>query len=87
MNKIIELRIIENYLVWLKFEDGFTTELDLKPFLGEGIAKDLLKKEKFMTLGLDGSGGITFSNGFDFCPNFLRMLANEKMESLNETYS
>lgn len=32
MNKIIELRIIENYLVWLKFEDGFTTELDLKPF-------------------------------------------------------
>lgn len=87
MNKIIELRIKENYLVWLKFEDGFSTELDLKPFLGKGIAKNLLEREKFNTLDLDGSGGIAFYNGFDFCPNFLRMLANDKKETRNEVYS
>ncbi|PKL79476.1 MAG: DUF2442 domain-containing protein [Ignavibacteriae bacterium HGW-Ignavibacteriae-4] len=87
LNKIIELRIKENYLVWLKFEDGFSTELDLKPFLGKGIAKNLLEREKFNTLDLDGSGGIAFYNGFDFCPNFLRMLANDKKETRNEVYS
>lgn len=87
MNKVIELKIIENYLVWIKFEDGFSSEIDLKQFLGEGIAKDLLKKENFNTLDLDGSGGITFSNGYDFCPNFLRMHAEEKKESHNEAYS
>jgi hypothetical protein len=87
MNKVIELKIIENYLVWLMFEDGFSTEIDLKPFLGKGIAKDLLQKENFKTLSLDGSGGIAFSNGFDFCPNFLRMLANENKESHNEVYN
>ena len=87
MNKVIELKIIADYLVWLKFEDGFSTEIDLKPFLGKGIAKNLLEIEKFNTLELDGSGGIAFFNGFDFCPNFLRMLANEKKESRNEVYN
>lgn len=78
MNKVIEIKILDNYFVWLKFEDGFSSELDLKPFLGRGIAKDLLEKDKFKTLSLEEGGGISFYNGYDFCPNYLRSLVDKK---------
>ncbi len=78
MNRIIDIKILENYTVWLKFNDGFSSKLNLKPFLGKGIAKDLLEKKKFNTLTIENGGGIAFYNGYDFCPNHLRMLVEEK---------
>lgn len=80
MNKIVEVKILENYIVLLKFNDGYSSEIDLEPFLGKGIAKELLAKDKFGTLDLESGGGIAFSNGFDFCPNYLRMLVDKRKE-------
>ena len=60
MNEVIEIKILDNYIVQLKFKDGFSSEINLKPFLGKGIAKDLLEKEKFETLDLESGGGISF---------------------------
>jgi hypothetical protein len=77
-NKVIEIKILENYTVWLRFNDGFSSKIYLKPFLGKGIAKDLLEEEKFKTLCLQDGGGIAFYNGYDFCPNHLRMLMEKK---------
>ncbi|MGB0879419.1 MAG: DUF2442 domain-containing protein [Polaribacter sp.] len=82
MNKVVEIELLDNYIVWLKFEDGFNNQINLKPFLGKGIAKDLLKKEKFETLHLESGGGISFDNGYDFCPNYLRMLMDKKTITL-----
>ena len=76
MNQVTELKILDNYNVWLKFKDGFSGIVNLKPFLGKGLAKDLLEKNNFNTLNLE-AGGISFSNGYDFCPNFLRTLTNK----------
>jgi hypothetical protein len=78
MNKIVEFKIIKDYMVWIKFEDGFSAELDFEPFLGNGFTKELLEEDKFKTLSLEDGGGLTFYNGFDFCPNYLRLLANKK---------
>jgi len=87
MEKVVGINILENYIVWLKFKDGFSSELNLKPFLGKGIAKDLLQKEKFESLNLEsgggGGGGISFYNGYDFCPNHLRLLMDEKTKAHN----
>jgi len=82
MEKVVEIKILHNYNVWLKFKDGFSSELNLKPFLGKGIAKDLLKKEKFETLNLESGGGISFYNGFDFCPNYLRILTDKSIKPI-----
>ena len=77
MNKVIEIKILKNYIVWLKFEDGFSSEINLKPFLGKGIAKELLEEDKFNTLNIEDGGGISFYNGYDFCPNQLRLLTDK----------
>ncbi|MCD4745520.1 MAG: DUF2442 domain-containing protein [Bacteroidales bacterium] len=78
MNKVVEIKILDNYIVWLKFEDGFNSQIDLRPFLGKGIAKELLEEDKFKTLDLEEGGGIAWYNGYDFCPNYLRQLTEEK---------
>ena len=78
MNKVIEFKILDNYNVWLKFDDGFNSQIDLKPFLGKGIAKVLLKYDRFKTLSIEPGGGIAWDNGYDFCPNYLRMLTEKK---------
>mgnify|MGYP005863980989 CR=1 FL=1 len=78
MNKVVEFKIIKNYMVWIKFEDGFEAKIDFKPFLGKGFTKELLNDEKFKTLSFEEGGGLAFCNGYDFCPNHLRMLVDEK---------
>jgi len=78
MNKVVEFKILNNYAVWLKFEDGYDGQIDLKPFLGKGIAEPLLDIGKFKTLKIEDGGGIAWYNGYDFCPNYLRQLAEQK---------
>jgi len=81
MNKVIELQIINNYSVKVKFKDGFEGEIDLKPMLGKGIAEELLNEQKFKTLIIEPGGGIAWENGYDICPNYLRELVEQEVES------
>jgi len=81
MNKVVKIKILDNYIVWLKFEDGFNSQINLKPFLGKGIAKELLDVNKFKTLDLEEGGGIAWYNGYDFCPNYLRQLLEREIKN------
>ncbi len=75
------LEIKNCYYIKIKFEDGFEAEVNLKPFLGKGIAKKLLEEEKFRTLHIEAGGGLAWENGYDICPNYLRTLVEKKVES------
>ena len=77
MNEVIEIKTLENYLVWLKFSDGEEKVVDLKPFIGKGFTEELLQSEKFAEAFIEPGGGIAWPNGFDLCPNFLRELQDK----------
>ena len=72
MNKIIEIKLLGEYLLLLKFNDGESKIIDFKPLIGEGISSQLLDKEYFKQVALDNGGGIEWPNGMDFFPNFLK---------------
>ena len=72
MNKIIEIKLLGEYLLLLKFNDGESKIIDFKPLIGEGTSSQLLDKEYFKQVALDNGGGIEWPNGMDFCPNFLK---------------
>jgi hypothetical protein len=72
MNKIIAVTPKDNMLVYVKFADGFSAELDVKQFLKGGISDDIKDPDIFKKVRVDEFGGISWINGFDFCPNFLR---------------
>lgn len=78
MESIIEVRPLENYHIWIRFADNFDATIDVKPYITTGISTKLLEVEYFNQVEIDEFGGITWQNGFDFCPNYLRELTAER---------
>lgn len=78
MNEVIEIKTLENYLIWLKFSDGQEKVVDLKPFIGKGFTKELLTIDKYNEVFIEPGGGIAWPNGFDLCPNFLHELKDAR---------
>lgn len=78
MAEIIDFKHLENYIVWLKFKDGFQTEINLRPMIGKGFAAELLDMNAFQKLKIEPGGGLAWENGFDICPNYLRKFAEQK---------
>lgn len=72
MNKVISVIPKQNMTVYVHFSDGFSAELDVKDFIKGGISEKLRDPAVFNKVTVDEFGGITWPNGFDFCPNFLR---------------
>ncbi len=72
MNKIVSIKVLENYYVWIQFQDGETKTIDFQQLIGRGISVLLLDKEYFEKATIDNGGGLEWPNGVDFCPNFLK---------------
>jgi hypothetical protein len=78
MNEVIDLLVLEDYRIWLKFKDGEEKTINFKPFLGKGFTKELLDVSKFNEVFIEPGGGIAWKNGYDFCPNYLKQLHSEE---------
>ncbi len=72
MNKIIDINIVGDFLLLLRFNDGESKTINFAPLIGEGISSQLLDKEYFQKVSIDNGGGLEWPNGMDFCPNFLK---------------
>ena len=78
MIEVTKIKTLDNYLIWLRFSDGEEKVVDLEPFIGKGFTKELLDHQKFKQVFIEPGGGLAWENGFDFCPNFLRELQEER---------
>jgi len=70
MLRIIDVDYIKDYTLRLKFSDGVTKEVDLKPYLTGEVFGELLDMGKFVQYGLTPVT-IEWANGADFAPEFL----------------
>lgn len=75
METIIEVKPLKNYYIWVRFADNFCANININPFITTGISARLKDIEYFKKVKIDEFGGITWDNGFDFCPNYLREIA------------
>jgi len=80
MNEIIDFKILGNYYIWLKFQDGYEKTVNIKPLIGNGFTKELLDETNFKKVKIESGGGLEWYNGYDMCPNFLRNLSQEKSQ-------
>ena len=78
MIEVTKIKTLDNYLIWLRFSDGEENVVNLEPFIVKGFTKELLDRQKFKQVFIEPGGGIAWENGFDFCPNFLRELQEER---------
>lgn len=74
MNEVVNIKVLDNFQIWIKFNDGIEKIVNFKKFIGKGITKDLLKYENFRKVTIEPGGGIAWYNGCDFCPNYLKKL-------------
>lgn len=63
------------YRVWLEFNDGTAGDVDLESALEGPVFEPLKDVEYFKTVRFDSEAHtITWNNGADFAPEFLRQL-------------
>jgi hypothetical protein len=74
MPTIIEVKPLENFILWVRYSDAVSGYLNVKSFISGGISQALLNEQYFKQVHIDEFGGICWDNGFDFCPNVVRDL-------------
>lgn len=79
MNTVKQYKVLDDYRIWVRFEDGFEGTVHLKPLLKKGIGAELLDTVTFEKVSIESGGGLVWENGFDICPNSLREMAEAKI--------
>jgi hypothetical protein len=78
MESVTFVQPLEDQKIEVFFNDGVRAEIDIRPFIkSNGISQSLNDETLFNTVKVDEAGGIVWSNGFDFCPVFLRQIVSE----------
>ena len=70
---VTDAKYIENYRVWLAFSDGVQGEVDLSSELDGEIFEPLKNIDYFKEFEIRGHT-LSWDNGADFAPEFLRRL-------------
>jgi len=78
MNRVVQVVPRADHHVEVTFADGLKAVIDFRRFLDKGIAAELLATEQFALVMVEDGGGISWPNGFDVCPEFLRELAEKR---------
>lgn len=68
---VTKAKYLENYTVWLAFNDGAEGRVDLMPELYGDMFIPLKNVEYFKSFRLEGHT-LSWPNGADFAPEFLR---------------
>ncbi len=68
---VVEARYVRDYVVWLKFSDGATGEVDLRTELDGPVFEALRDIEQFKRFSI-ACHTLAWPNGADFAPEFLR---------------
>jgi hypothetical protein len=69
---VLEAKYVAGHTVWLRFRDGTTGEVDLRPVLRGPVFEPLLDPAYFRTFTIDPTGRtLVWPNGADIAPEFL----------------
>ncbi len=68
---ITSVQAKDHFKIIVIFDDGLEKEVDVSPFIKSGVSA-LLNDQAFFNQVKAENGYITWPNGFDFCPEFLR---------------
>lgn len=73
IHNIVEAKALANFKLEITFDDGLKKTFDVLPFIKDGVSSALRDAIYFKKVMVE-NGYITWQNGFDFCPVFLRNL-------------
>ena len=73
LRDVVEVRPLERYRVFLRFDDGVQGDIDLEPLLSpfDGVFEPLGDLGRFREVFVDDGGTIAWPNGADLAPELL----------------
>lgn len=72
MKRIVEIRVADDYRVWLRFDDGVAGEVDFSAHAGQGVFKAWKDPEFFRRAAIgDGGRTLAWPGELDFCADAL----------------
>lgn len=72
MHRIVEVKPLENYRLWLRFSDGVEGVVDLSELAGKGVFSSWQDLNFFNAVYIDPeSHTVTWQGGIDLCPDTL----------------
>ena len=76
LRDVIEVRPLDGYRVFVRFDDGVHGEIDLEPLLSpfDGVFEPLRDGARFREVFVDDGGTVAWPNGADLAPETLYAL-------------
>ena len=71
MRKISAFRVLDDYRIWLRFDDGVEGTVDLSRLVGQGVFAAWSDYAFFRRAFLVGQGALTWPGELDLCPDAL----------------
>ena len=68
--KAIDVKVLKNYELLIKFDNGEEKTFDVKPYFGHKVFDELKDLKMFETVKIAGLS-IEWANGADICPDEL----------------
>ena len=78
MKKIITFKVLDQYRVWLRFDDGVEGEVGLSHLVGQGVFAAWRDYEFFRLAFVADYGSLTWPGELDLCPDALWLQATGK---------
>jgi len=83
MKKIAAVKVLDDYRVWLRFNDGAEGEIDFSSKPRTGVFAFWNDRENFSKARVGDSGELIWNDQIDFCPDSLWLqVTGQKPEAL-----
>ncbi|MFH1777559.1 MAG: DUF2442 domain-containing protein [Candidatus Omnitrophota bacterium] len=83
MYKIIEVKVLSDYNIWIKYSDGTEGTLNLSHLVGKGVFSSWKNYDKFKEVSIGASGELLWGKETDLCPDSLYLqITGKKPEEL-----
>ena len=70
--KLLEIKPLANYTLWLKYDDGTVGEVDLTELTEKGVFKKIKDKAFFKQVYIDKeTDAVAWNEDLDLCPDSL----------------
>ena len=71
MPRLLEVKPLKGYRLWLKYEDGTEGVVDLSDLVGKGVFALWEDEERFQQVQIGDGGELVWSDEVDVCPDAL----------------
>jgi hypothetical protein len=71
MFKIVDVKTLRRFVVWVRFSNGAEGEIDLSDLAGRGVFKVWDEQNVFESVRITENGALAWLDDIDLCPDSL----------------